>query len=447
MGRPRGRPEASLTGHHAAHEGLLREYRKCERRATDKRPPAMPVRILESLFVVTMVLTACTSISAQGRDGREGPPSDGEGDPSAEGAEAASGERVGEGPELKRLGKGLYKIGKPPQEGMRFIDHMVVGGRWVAFEPRDQIFKGPGWERIQDALRRQPKVGVRIRILAGRGSPGFVKHLGGRPRSGPRRDCSDEGGIAIVQPSNDISSCVPYFWTDAVLDQYEDLMAEVARRFEGNDRVLDVVNSACTTNWAEPFIRSGNDRGSNVRLWEAGLNEQTDRHCLERSMEIHDRVFATTRTSIAAHQQWQLIVKPESDGDGVAPSWTKERRLLNRFRSTYGKKLIVQNNGLGAGEGCAGGSGSSELFCWMKRDPGPNGFQTEGDRKLKRDGTTILDVVGRSLRLGACFVEHNHFGRNRRRARNYDDRLGTNCGKSRRTSSTTSSSVAHQPAA
>jgi hypothetical protein len=36
-------------------------------------------------------------------------------------------------------------------------------------------------------------------------------------------------------------------------------------------------------------------------------------------------------------------------------------------------------------------------------------------------------VVARGLRMGACFVEHNHFGRNRPRARKYDHRLKANC--------------------
>jgi hypothetical protein len=395
----------------------------------------MPSRILGTVLVIPMMLSACTSISTQADAGPDRPAPEGHARPSAEGGAPPSSEGLGLGLALKELGRGLYVIGKPPPRSMPFINHMVVGGPWAAFEPHDQIFDGPGWGRIRGALRRYPNVKLRIRILAGRGSPKFVKELGGPPISGPERDCSDEGGIAIVQPSNDVASCVPYFWKDSVLDQYAELMTEVARRFEGNDRVLDVVNSACMTNWAEPFIRSGNDLDSNTRLWNAGLNEGTDRHCQLRSVEIHDRVFRRTRTSLATHQQWQVIVDPASDADGVAPSWTKERELLDRFRDTYGKKLVVQNNGLGAGEGCSGGSESSELFCWMMDDAGPNGFQTEGDRKLERDGATILDVVALGLRLGACFIEHNHFGHDRRRARGYDDRLKANCRERRQKTS------------
>jgi hypothetical protein len=383
----------------------------------------MSSRILGTILMITMTISGCQSISTQADPAPERSIQDNDAD------EAGPSPRERLGPALKKLGRGLYLIGNPRGLSKSFIDHMVVGGPWAAFEPRDQTFDGPGWERIGGALRRYPKAKLRIRILAGRGAPRFVKQLGGPPISGPGKDCSDEGGIAIVQPSNQLSSCVPYFWEDPVLDQYAELMTEVARRFEESDRVLDVVNSACMTNWAEPFIRSGSDLDSNTRLWKAGLNERTDRRCQLRSMEIHDRVFRTTRTSLAAHQQWQVIVDPATDADGVAPSWTKERELLDRFRNAYGNKLVVQNNGLGAGEGCSGGGETSELFCWMVDDTGPNGFQTEGDRKLERDGTTILDVAARGIRMGACFIEHNHFGLNHRRARRYDARLRANCSK------------------
>jgi hypothetical protein len=183
------------------------------------------------------------------------------------------------------------------------------------------------------------------------------------------------------------------------------------------------------TNWAEPFIRSGSDVASNRRLWSAGLNEATDRHCLVRSMRIHDKVFTTTRVSLAAHQQWQIVVDPAIDADGVAPSWDKERELLERFRAAYGAKLIVQNNGLGGGEGCSASSTTtdSSLFCWMGDELARKGFQLEGDRKLEGQGFSVYDGIERGLDLGACFIEHNQFGSDPIRAESYDDRLTQNC--------------------
>lgn len=330
---------------------------------------------------------------------------------------------------LKRLAEGLYLTSGVSTE-MPFIDHLVIGTTWAALERRDQAFDGPAWDRIRRLMRREPDVKVRLRILAGRFAPPFVKQLGGPSISSEEKDCSREGGIAIVQPANGIASCVPYFWTDGVLRQYNELMTEVARRFDAHPRVLDVVNSACMTNWAEPFIRAGNDRATNARLWNAGLSEATDRHCLERSMRIHDRVFDRTRISLATHQQWQIVVDPSGDSDGVTPSWEKERQLLERFMETYGAKLILQNNGLGGDDGCAPSTPTdSSLFCWMAAEVTPAGFQLEGDRKLEGEGFSVYDAVERALALGACFVEHNQFGSDPVTAERYDHRLRKNCGQ------------------
>jgi hypothetical protein len=329
---------------------------------------------------------------------------------------------------LKPLAEGLYLTSRLSTE-MPFIDHLVIGTTWAALEPSDQAFDGPAWDRIHRLMRRERDLKVRLRIMAGRFAPPFVKQLGGPPVSGEEKDCSKEGGIAIVQPANGIASCVPYFWTDAVLRQYKELMTEVARRFDGHPRVLDVVNSACMTNWAEPFIKSGNDRASNARLWNAGLSEATDRHCLERSMRIHETVFDRTRISLATHQQWQIVVDPAGDSDGVTPSWDKERELLESFLKTYGAKLLLQNNGLGGDDGCAPSTPKdSSLFCWMAAEVTQKGFQLEGDRKLASEGFSVHDAVERALELGACFVEHNQFGSDPLTAERYDDRLRENCG-------------------
>ena len=241
------------------------------------------------------------------------------------------GQTRGSRPPLKRLGKGLYLTSGRPTE-MPFIDHAVIGIPWSELEPRDQVFAASGWRRMGQLMRREPDVRVRLRIMAGRFAPSFVKWLGGPSVSSEQKDCSTEGGIAIVQPANGIASCVPYFWTYVVLRQYKELMTEVARRLDRNPRVLDVVNSACMTNWAEPFIRSGNDLASNARLWNAGLNEATDRHCLERSMRIHDNAFDRTRISLATHQQWQIVVDPQSIPTASNP---RGRRSANSSRTSW----------------------------------------------------------------------------------------------------------------
>jgi hypothetical protein len=320
------------------------------------------------------------------------------------------------GDTLKPIGAGLYWT-EAPREGFRSVDHAVVGGPWADFESRPGEFSGPGWARVDAALRDQPDFKFRLRIMAGREAPDWAKQLGG-------------GCVPVQGPNSQIPSCVPRFWTDAFLDAYQRLMAEVARRYEREPRVLDVVNSACTTTWAEPFIRTGRNRTANLALWNAGLNQESDRGCFERSMEIMDRAFRSTRISLATHQVWQLVVGPEAERSGMRPSWPDERVLLNDLRSRYGAKLVVQNNGLGGNEGCGGGEAlatASSMWCWLASLPPPKGFQTEGNRKLETRGFAVEDAIRRAVEMRGCFVEHNEFGDDPTAAAQLDRQLKANC--------------------
>jgi hypothetical protein len=331
-------------------------------------------------------------------------------------APATTSPSPGDDQGLKPVGGGLYYTADP-QPGFESIDHAVLGGPWADFEPRPGDFSGPGWDRIEAALRDRPEHRFRLRILAGRGAPDWAKQLGG--------NC-----VRVQGPNSQIPSCVPRFWTDAYLEVYGRLMDEVARRYDREPRILDVVNSACTTTWAEPFIRTGRNRAANLELWDAGLNQASDRRCFERSMELMDGAFRSTRISLATHQVWQIVVGPKGAPSGMRPSWPEERTLLNELRRRYGAKLVVQNNGLGGSEGCPGGeplASASSMWCWLAALPPPKGFQTEGNRKLEARGFAVDDAVRQAIDMRGCFVEHNEFGDDPAAAAALDRQLKANC--------------------
>ena len=308
--------------------------------------------------------------------------------------------------DLKPVGAGLYWVGGP-QASFPFIDHAIISTEWENLEPRDDDFSGAGWDLIDESLDDYPDYEFRLRIAMGQRAPDWVKSL-------------DGGCLGITHPESGERACVPRFWTDAYLDEYEELMAEIARRYDDEPQIRDVVNSACMTIYAEPFIRAGNDEGSNHRLWEAGLSEETYRYCLERSTHDMAKVFEHTRVSLATHLQWQIVV-----ADGVDPSWEKERVLLEALRRELGQQLVIQNNGLGGDDGCE--SDEAEMWCWLAELSPPKGAQTEGDTKLELDGFTVHDAIDQALELGACFVEHNQFGDDASLARAADDQLKANC--------------------
>lgn len=315
-------------------------------------------------------------------------------------------------PGLKDAPAGLYLTEAPESATFGFIDHAVIGIDWSELEPAADDFGGPGWRRIDETLRDHPGFRFRLRIAAGRGAPEWLKDVEG-------------GCVDVTQPASGLTACVPRFWTDAYLDEYAELMAEVARRYDDEPRILDVVNSACMTMWTEPFIRAGRDEASNLRLFEAGLNEDSDRYCLRRSTRVMVRAFERTRTSIATHLQWQIVT-----ADGVEPSWPKQRNMLNNLLAAFGEEIVIQNNGLGGDEGCTREESpvdATEMWCWLAAIRYPKGFQTEGDRKLEASGFVVQDAIRRALGMGACFVEHNAFGDSASAARVLDTRLKANC--------------------
>jgi hypothetical protein len=310
--------------------------------------------------------------------------------------------------DLKPMGAGLYWLGDP-EASLPFIDHAVLSTEWENLEPRDDDFSGAGWDAIDKTMEAYPNYQFRLRITTGQRAPDWVKSV-------------DGGCIGVTHPESGERACVPRFWTDAYLDEYEELMSEVARRYDNKPRILDVVNSACMTIWAEPFIRAGDDEGSNRRLWAAGLNEETDRYCLERSTYDMARVFTNTRISLATHNQWQIVV-----ADGIDPSWEKERTLLEDLRAELGEKLVIQNNGLGGDDGCEAGEPDADMWCWLSEVSPPKGMQTEGRNKLELEGFTVEDAIVQALDLGACFVEHHQFGDDPARVRALDAQLKENC--------------------
>jgi hypothetical protein len=302
-------------------------------------------------------------------------------------------------------------------DGKPIFDHAVVHLLWKDLEKKvlvgsrmQETFSTPEtereWAKVADYTSKG--ISVRLRIMAGIHAPNFTKGAG---VSAPEHDCS-AGGIALNNPVDDTWGCVPHFWTDGFLNQYQELMQEVSRRFDltaDGRLVLDVVDSACMTVYAEPFYRAHNHAESSKRLWDAGLNEATDRHCHSRALQIHDSAFQQTRVSLAVNN-WEIITNANtqyviSRNDGM----NKIRDFLDNpstgAKVQYGQKLVLQNNGLGASpaEGCPDPP-SNTIYCYLKSAPHPKGYQSETWVKLGSE-LGLFTAVQNGLNAGAAFIE------------------------------------------
>jgi hypothetical protein len=148
--------------------------------------------------------------------------------------------------DLKPQCRGLVIREYCGQELLPGMDSVVAHVLWKDLETADQKFDGPSWELMEKA-RKIPGIEIRLRILCGIHAPGFVKKLGGPGLSdlAHQIDCSQTGGIGLWNAHDTRGGTTPQYWLTEVLDQCEQLMAEVARRYENQPEVCEAVDSAC----------------------------------------------------------------------------------------------------------------------------------------------------------------------------------------------------------
>ena len=142
------------------------------------------------------------------------------------------------------------------------------------------------------------------------------------------------------------------------------------------------------------------DKGTNARLFRAGLTLAKDRAAHQRAIEIHDRLFKRTRTSLAINA-WDVIDDSVSHyHSSFAPTY----EFVSEARNRMGAKLVLQNNGTGVDANPDHGTPETSHFAYLASVAGPKGFQT---RTLARLGGTeeglfrTLDLACRWERISS----------------------------------------------
>jgi len=304
-----------------------------------------------------------------------------------------------------------YTGGPPAADS--FIVDSVVELKWKDLQVADadagNAFPSAAWQPLDNALADANVHGVRLRVMAGIDSPPFVKSLGGYAVSGTYNgtpiDCS-AGGIAVVDPQNGASGCVPAFWTTPVLDVYGQLLAHMATSYGSNPKFREVADSACMTVYAEPFVRGHGEPGTVARLYQAGFDITKDQACESAVVTMFQGLapaFAGTRLSLALNP-WDEVL---TDG-GFTTSWNATYNFVTSQRRILGPLLALQINHLNPGYVCNGGSPSSDEACFMGTVEPPKGAQTWAWSRLAGTGDgggALDDSLQRGVALGFDFVE------------------------------------------
>jgi len=333
-------------------------------------------------------------------------------------------------PALKPALRGLV-VTQPQQQlaDVPYAEFASIKIKWNQVEPVDDQFD---WSAITDTLKAYDGqsgrrfVRFRVRILAGIHSPTWTKGAavnGPNPNSsGVNNNCGS--GISVYPDSaNGDQGCAPRFWRTDFQAEYLELMTAFAARFEADPQLVEVVNSACSTIYAESFILGAEDledasgpsiRTTSVdRLGAEGYTKAAHDACIRNTTKSLMDLFPTTRISMAGHNAWQQVWDDPADGTDFKVKygdWASERVLWDDLRASYGNRLVIEDHGLKSdGTFCEDPTAvqaSGSWYCYLAAMPGtaPHGWQftagTSGWMPIAAD---------RGVRMGACFLEFAAF--------------------------------------
>jgi hypothetical protein len=134
---------------------------------------------------------------------------------------------------------------------------------------------------------------------------------------------------------------VPKLWADPFLDAYDDLIENVAARYDDEPLIREFTMGACMAQYAEPFHRE-NGSGAAGQLEAAGFTAEVDDGCLHRMIDIHARHFKSVRSTLALGAYRRLDV----DEDTLEPESAETIRIAHYCRAVLGERCVLGNNSL-----------------------------------------------------------------------------------------------------
>ncbi|MGD0448140.1 MAG: hypothetical protein ABSB36_05925 [Candidatus Dormibacteria bacterium] len=168
---------------------------------------------------------------------------------------------------------------------------------------------------------------LRIRIMAGIDSPGWVEAMSG-------------GSVDVYNDQSGTGGNVPRFWTAPVEQAYANLQTLLAAEYDNDPEIEDVTIAGCMTVFDEPLILETSDAATVSNLLAAGYTEAADETCQEDAI-ADQQVWVHTHSSIALNP-YQTI---SADGStGIDEGFTQT--LMAYCRSTLGNRCTLGNNSI-----------------------------------------------------------------------------------------------------
>ncbi|GIJ79927.1 hypothetical protein SAMN05443287_102449 [Micromonospora phaseoli] len=215
------------------------------------------------------------------------------------------------------------------------VDGFVIRVNWSDLQPQQQAGTDHGGDldttAIDDALAAATTAGMstRLRVVGGIHAPDWAKTLGG---GDPIPWYAEGVQVGTIGP----------FWTAAYGTAYQNLQDRLAAMYDDEPRLLDVVISRCTTEFAEPYIRQTGQLSLNrPGLEAAGYTGAADDQCHRDEIDAHD-VWERTR-SYLAFNPYQRIDEVSWTGSVDMPF---TRAMIDYCRASLGERCVLGNNSI-----------------------------------------------------------------------------------------------------
>ncbi len=230
--------------------------------------------------------------------------------------------------------------------------------------------------RAYNGRHPEAPLGIKLRVMAGRGAPQWLK---------------DRVGSQYVQSPVDLANgTVPFWWRPEVDTAYRALQTDLAGRYDNVAEIREVQISRCTVLYEEPFMRVTGDAVALAAFRANGLTRAVDETCFKQQVQAH-AVWKRTRSVLALNPYQDPATAPKTD---VAFTNTMAKQCRNQL----GNRCVIENHSI---KETGNGADYEQLFTKMVALGRPLAMQTNRPDVLGDLGAVLRRCVG----MGAEAVE------------------------------------------
>ena len=231
--------------------------------------------------------------------------------------------------------KGLPNANYVTYNGKPLVRNFVITVNWKDIEKDEGTFTfGPIDDYLDDAATLGSQ--VRLRIIAGAGSPDWAIDRAGRIPN-------------WYDPTEKANYAIPAFWKPSYQQAYKTFLTRLSAQYDSNPIISEVTMAMCGTVYAEPLVRQSSIAANKTAAIAAGYTYSLDYSCLTNEIDLFDarsgipaagKLFKNTRVTFAVNP-YQAFNPPM--GRTAAQDTLN---LMSYCRSRLGPRCVLGNNSI-----------------------------------------------------------------------------------------------------